>query len=216
MNRDEDFKKRKGKCWAVLKSYDGIWRSSASEDTKRQLFYALVEPIMTYGMIAWPMTVEYVNRINGQFGAMLRYALGLKSAFISRHTHSTERLYAGREFLSTLIVKRRMALTAHCWREHIDGRRLHPFLEILLWEVPDKYKRHSGGQKRTLQSSMLKEGNFLFVEELHNHMADREKSRRLVNYVATTSQETINARIHRRRELAEENELVFAWWFAEH
>src|ERR1700690_3058608 len=130
LDLEEDWKMKKGKAWGALKALDPIWPSSLDMETKRNLFYSLVEPILTYGVWTWPLTRTFLNRLDGCFGRMLRYALGLPPVSISRHTHHTEEVYGGHDFLSTMVLCRRLSFLGHALREHVENRRFHYCIEM--------------------------------------------------------------------------------------
>eukprot|EP00759_Apiculatamorpha_spiralis_P050563 PhF_6_TR4824/c4_g1_i10/m.6695 len=88
-------------------------------ETKRTLFQSLVEPIFSYGLHAWALTVAKRAQLNGTYGRMLRFALGLPPAFITRDIVGTEKLYGDLPFISSLIEKRTFTLLGHTLREHI-------------------------------------------------------------------------------------------------
>ena len=99
-----DWKIRKGKAWASLLSLKAVWKSEATIDCKRDLFYALIEPILSYGMIAWPLTLRFQDAVDATFSRMLRFALGLDPACVSRLEWPTESLY-GRDPSSPPLLK---------------------------------------------------------------------------------------------------------------
>jgi hypothetical protein len=54
----EDFKRRKGLAWCVIRKYNQVWRAKASMDSKHKLFQALVEPVLCYGAFTYPDLAE--------------------------------------------------------------------------------------------------------------------------------------------------------------
>lgn len=199
-----DWSVRQGKCWAALKSLKGVWESNISAEIKRALFYALIEPICTYGITAWPLTRKFEDVIDGCVGRMLRYALGLAPAYASRHDWPTEKLYDSHPFMSTLVRTRRLSLFAHCYRATYSKRVYHPFVDLLFWDLTDSHlKKHSGGQRITLQQSIFKDLNISFPEQLHNILM---KPARHIKRILDASQRVKYERINKRK--AAEAELL--------
>ena len=203
LNFDDELKRKKGKAWASIKAIDGVWHSCASMDVKRQLFRAIVEPILTYGLCAWPLTVERTQRVDGMFGRLLRYALGLPPAFVSHDLVGTEALYGDIPFLSTMMTSRRIDLIAHTLRAHVDGRT-HSLVDALLYDPTAgaiQTLQPRRGPHITVISSVLRQCRVEFPEQLVELMGDRRKSRALVREVERQAQETAYHRIGDRRVL---------------
>ena len=209
----KDLTKRAQKCWAALQSMKSIWKSNLGRDYKRNLFYALVEPIWTYGIGAWPLTRAYEDSLNGTFGRMLRFALGLKPAYVSRHTVHTEDLYGDKPFISTIIRTRRMNFLAHNFRAHCTSRVMHPFIQVLFWEVDaDTYGRYRGGQRMTFQTSLLRDARFEFMEQLIPIFVSNSSTTTLINQIRVEQQRLAWDRIHARRENAQDNRTIASIW----
>ena len=204
-----DLEKRKTKCWAALLSLKHLWKSNLRMPYKRDLAYALIEPIMSYGIGAWPLTREYEDAIDGAFGRMLRYACGLPPAFVSRELVPTEKLYGDHPFMSTHIRTRRISLLAHTFRATASGRINHPFVHLFFWEVPvELYQNRRGGQRLTLQRSILRDCECEFVEQLLPLFADNNRTAELIKHVTLTTQAAKMSRSALRREHAADNRTV--------
>jgi hypothetical protein len=165
---DAEFAKRSGCAWAALKSNHGIWKSHVKMKTKRQLFRAMVEPIVSYSLAAWPMTQTRADQLDGCFGRMLRFACGLPPAFISRDIVHTEKLYDGMSFLSAMVAKARAVVLGGAVAEHVKGVRVHQCARLLLYEPdPQQYplRRHKHAQE-TLQKTVLRDYHVAFPEQL--------------------------------------------------
>jgi hypothetical protein len=52
----DDFSRRKRLAFAVIREYSYVWRSEATVDAKHNLFMALVEPLLMYGVFTYPWT----------------------------------------------------------------------------------------------------------------------------------------------------------------
>ncbi len=205
----KDLTKRSQKCWAALQSLKSVWKSNLDLKWKRNLFYALVEPIWTYGIGAWPLTRAYEDALNGTFGRMLRFALGLKPAYVSRHTIHTEQLYGDKPFITTVIRTRRMNFIAHHLRATCTERIAHPFIQVLFWEVsPDVYGRRRGGQRVTLQASLLRDAHYEYMEQLIPILGKQASTAKLIEQIRTEQQTLAWQRIHARREAALDNRTI--------
>jgi hypothetical protein len=200
LDMEADLQSRKCKAWGALKSFSSIWRSTASLDTKRSLFYSLVEPIFTYAIWVWPLTLTVLNRLNSQFSRMLRYALGLPPAFISRETHHTEDIYDKKPFLSTMILGRRFSFLAHFWRDHNEFRNFHPGLEALKWVPPKSYKRRSGGQALTLQKAVMRDAGVETISDLLFLFDDRALCTKELHTIQKYEQQRCRENILKRRQ----------------
>ena len=75
-----DFQRRRKLAWGVINEYDRVWRSQAAFDAKKQLFVALVEPILLYGAFTYPDTQEVSEALHHTYARMLRRCVGLGRA----------------------------------------------------------------------------------------------------------------------------------------
>ena len=80
---DKELSAKKGKAWAQIKAYDFILRSTVHPDLKRQLFQALVEPILSFGSTSFRFLRSFCRELDAFYGRLLRYALGLPPAYVS-------------------------------------------------------------------------------------------------------------------------------------
>eukprot|EP00759_Apiculatamorpha_spiralis_P003696 PhF_6_TR11716/c3_g4_i1/m.19103 len=125
---NEEFGRRIKLAWCALRNVSTIWASNAKLETKRQLFRALIEPIFTYGLCAWPLNTSRRAEIDSAYSRMLRYALPPASITINTPDHwSTERVYGINEhhtpepwkstetsaFISTQLSVRRFTLLTY-------------------------------------------------------------------------------------------------------
>ena len=107
LDQDADFAVAKGKAWAALRKLSYVWKASIPAESKRSLFQALIEPILSYPMCAYTLDARTKEKLDSAYSAMLRYALGLKCAYLSREFMHTEELFAALPFLSTQLRVRR-------------------------------------------------------------------------------------------------------------
>jgi hypothetical protein len=93
----EDFNRRKGLSWAIIRKYRQIWAAKAPMDGKHKLFQALVEPCLSYGAFTYPDLAEVNATLHSTHARMLRHCLGLPRARSDQpgHHHTTEWLYYG-------------------------------------------------------------------------------------------------------------------------
>ena len=129
LNFDNDLAMRTGKAWGALKT---LLQSATTPQVKRTLFFALIEPIFSYGLAGWALTCTQLNRIDNKVSRMLRYALGLAPAFISRDTHHTEDIYGEYPFISAQILGRRIHMISHHLRA--QNREHHPYIRTHRWK----------------------------------------------------------------------------------
>ena len=151
---DDELKRKKGRAWAAVKKVDSLWHSNVCMKVKRKLFRSIVEPIMTYGLSAWSLTAYRRRRVDGMFGRILRYCLGLQSAYLSHDLVGTEQLYGDIPFLSTMLSTRRISLVAHTLRAHLD-RRYHSLTAVLLFDPVDL--KPLRGPRITVVSDLLRQ-----------------------------------------------------------
>eukprot|EP00759_Apiculatamorpha_spiralis_P052003 PhF_6_TR5579/c2_g2_i6/m.7990 len=196
---NEDFAARRRKAWSALTKFTGIWKSNLLMDTKRNLFQSLVEPIFSYGLHAWALTVAKRAQLNGTYGRMLRFALGLPPAFISRDVVGTEKLYGDLPFISCLIEKRTFTLLGHTLREHLRGTRVHQYATILLFDPKEIYPKKRNAPRITVVSRILRNCKIEFVEQLSTLVQNRSTCRKVAHDILLTHQNEENLRRVRRR-----------------
>jgi hypothetical protein len=174
---EKDFARRKKIAWGAVAKYKGTWKSNAPWDTKRALFSALVEPLLSYGLVAWPMTIARERQLDGLYSRMLRAALGLPPAFLSREYAPTERIYGPLPFFSEQMARRRVGFFGHALREHERGV-IHPVIDILKYQ---SWKRRNtewkGGGRRTVQRTLMLDCGVTSIDELLEVLRDRDECR---------------------------------------
>jgi exonuclease III len=205
---ESDWGIKKGKAWAILNTFQSIWDSRVNWEYKRRLFRSLIEPIFTYGLCAWPLTAARTARINATFGRMLRKALGLPSVKVSYKNHNfvhTEELYKDCPFLSTSVRKQRTRMVLKALKEHNEGIRTHPFIDVLYFELGEDKKKNfkaKRGPRISLSSSLLHDLEIdPQVEPLVTLELCTEDIEAHCELVAELSQKEYWATIKRRREL---------------
>ena len=105
----EDFNRRKGLAWGIIRKYTQVWAAKAPMDSKHKLFQALVEPVLSYGAFTYPDLAEVNSVLHHSHARMLRYCLGLPRANTEHSDHKpTEWLYYG---LSKMRGKTRTSAT---------------------------------------------------------------------------------------------------------
>lgn len=196
---EKEFESKRGKTWAILRTFQHIWSSNVAMHVKRQLFRSLVEPVWTYGLCAWPLTVSRTQRLDGAYGKQLRYACGLPPAYISHESVHTEQLYGDTPFLSTMLRARRLKLIGHAVREHIEERRAHPLVDVLLFE-PGVQFPPKRGPRTTISQNLMKECHVAYIEQLIEIFTNRKKCKHFVSQVFSNAQSEVWSRINRRRQ----------------
>lgn len=197
LDYETDLRRRKRIAWAAIVKYKGTWKSQAPWETKRMLFNALVEPLLSYGLVAWPMTEARLRQLDGLHARLLRAALGLPPAFLSRGYASTERIYGNLPFFSEQLAKRRVTFFAHTAREHSRGTTHYCIDAILHLRGSDK--EFYGGGVRTLQRQLMLDYEVSTPEELKLWMEDRDETRAVALKAAQTARKKKIAEILRRR-----------------
>ena len=204
---EKDWGIKKGKAWAIVNVFQSLWTSKVKWEYKRRLFRSLIEPIFTYGLCAWPLTITRTARINATFGRMMRKTLGLPSVKISYFKPNfvhTEKLYRDCPFLSTSIRKQRTKMVLKALKDHIEGARLHPFIDILYFELgEDKIKNFKAirGPRNSVSSSLIRDLDIqpdiepmIFLENLTENIDEACES------VALSAQTEYWEAIEHRRE----------------
>lgn len=186
----------KGKAWAALRKLSYVWKAPIPAESKRSLFLALIEPILSYPMCAYTLDARTTEKLDSAYSAMLRYALGLKCAYISREFMHTEELFAALPFLSTQLRVRRMSFLAHLCREHFEGRRYHPMITALFWDFSDFKK---GKARYSLREDILYDARVQYPQQLFEIFMSRAKCKKLLQQLARNSQVERWSIIHKRR-----------------
>eukprot|EP00759_Apiculatamorpha_spiralis_P049216 PhF_6_TR44202/c2_g1_i5/m.67838 len=173
---ETEFSKRRACAWAAVRTFTPVWQSDAPTEAKRRLFSALVDPIFTYAMHTWPMTVERSRNIDGSYGRLLRFALGLPPACISRHLVHTESLYGNQPFVSSVIAERRVKFVGHVLRayEHPTTPTLHPLAEVIGYDTTHLPGRR--GPRITLLSTVFRNLRVQYLEQLLDILTNKTKA----------------------------------------
>jgi hypothetical protein len=190
-----DWRMRVGRAWAALTKYAGIWRAKVDQDVKRQLFRALVEPILTYGLVAYAPSVSFERKLDAAYNRMLRYALGLPPVVVSREV-KTELLYSGMDYISATVAQRRITLLGHVARDHFEQRARHPLVQILFHDLRLKRRR---GRRSTIVGGLLREAKCADLDELWTLLLDRDRTRAAAKRALDDATTRVDARIRLRR-----------------
>lgn len=182
----EDFKRRTGLAWAVIRTYRQVWASRAPMDVKQQLFQALAEPALSYGAFTYPQKAEVDDVLHSTHTRMLRHCLGLPKASVSLNAghvqhFRTEWLYYGTDqvrgkslksatlTLPAKVLRQRLSALGHWVRDHYYREQLeegnppnrkHPVIDVLRFRPSDNYLQHRGGVHRTVQDTYTEAVNF--------------------------------------------------------
>jgi hypothetical protein len=196
---ETEFAVRTGKAWAALKKFHDVWKSNAPRNTKRLLFRVLVEPILTYGLGDFGLTATRVNRIDGLFGSMLRYAVGLPSVKASHRlgysTASTEEVYGDVPFLSATISLQRLKLIAKA----LQSTRDHPLIRVL--EADTTHLVEKRRRPVSVLQSTYVDLRIAYAPQLLHYLSPAKSAGTLAE-VAEELQAKRWAKVHHRRQLA--------------
>ena len=139
-----DLRRRRGLAWAALRSVRSVLLSEALEDeTRAQLFRAVVETVLLYNAETWTLTDALEKQLDSAHAAMLRAAFGVRCG---PGSETNVALYARTRLSrpSDLLRARRLRLTGHVIRS--ENRCREPLHELLLLELQGPRRR---GQGRT-------------------------------------------------------------------
>ena len=171
----EDFTRRKGLAWAIVRKYRQVWASKSPMDAKQKLFQALVEPALSYGAITYPDLAEVATTLHSTHSRMLRHCLGLPRADPSHEHHKeTEWLYYGvshklkktnRSAILTLpgaVLRQRLSALGHWVRDHYYRLQLgegplrrHPVIDVLRFDPSCSHQQRAQGNINTLRDAYL-------------------------------------------------------------
>jgi len=139
-----DLRRRRGLAWAALRSVRSVLLSEALEDeTRAQLFGAVVETVLLYNAETWTLTDALEKQLDSAHAAMLHAAFGVRCG---PGSETNVALYARTRLSrpSDLLRARRLRLTGHVIRS--ENRCREPLHELLLLELQGPRRR---GQGRT-------------------------------------------------------------------
>ncbi len=169
LDPEADWRKKSGRCWAALREYDHVWRSTAPRELKRKLAFGLIIPILTYALCTAPLTVALERRIHGAVGRMLRYALDVKRQENGDYEITTEEVYGPFPLILTQLQESRLSFIGHALRAHFHREvpTAFPLCELFDWEPPDcKRRRPRNTFVQTVKNDMAMSGRVYSVLEL--------------------------------------------------
>ena len=192
-----DFRTKIGKCWAILKSYDGIWDCGAAADVKTRLFDALISPVLLSGSIFWPTTQVFVDRVHGVTNRMLRYVLRCDFKTPS------ETLRPTRPLITTQILQQRLSAWGHWIRAHYLHQTHHICIE--LFARPHlKLKKRRGGQRQQFWKSLCLDAGVDLPEDLVEFAVDKRKWEKLIkSRMREHEPRRFSLILHRRKQRGE-------------
>ena len=178
----DDFRNRVKQSWFILKSYDRVWKSSASSDAKRKLFYALIVPILSYAAFSYPQTQTCRRELHTSCNSLLRYALNVKIEYDDQPLHMhTESLYGTMPTLPTVVAYHYLSSYGHWVRDTFVRNVIHPLVNILSERMKETMKRT--GSRHTPQFN-LEVLSQLSPEDATALALDRSKWKRLCCNIA--------------------------------
>jgi hypothetical protein len=145
------------------------------------------------------MTTTRQRQLDGMHARMLRAALGLPPAIVSRTHAPTERIYGSLPFFSEQMAKRRVAFFGHALREHERGVH-HQVVSVLLHATEKKKaKEWNGGGRRTVARGLMLDCRVDHIEPLAEILRSREKCRKAAHDAGRAAREARIAEILKRR-----------------
>lgn len=193
---EKEFAKRKGCAWAAINSFDAVWTSDVKMDLKRSLFKSLVDPIFTYAAHTWALTKTQMVEVDGTYGRLLRRALGLHPAFLSRDIVHTEKLYGDLPFISSVIAERKFKFCAHVFRATALRDDRHALAYALAFDT--SHLRPKVGAQSTFMATLARDARLDF-DGLHPVFKDRAKSLAVATEIRAERQTERYRAIYRNR-----------------
>jgi hypothetical protein len=130
---------------------------------------------------------------------MLRAALGLPPALVSREHAPTERIYGTLPFFSEQMAKRRVAFFGHALREHERGVH-HRVIDMLQYSSKRKREKEwTGGGRRTVTRGLMLDCRVDHIDALVEILRNRAKCRKAAHDAAVVARETRIQEIMKRR-----------------
>lgn len=144
---------RRAQAWRASHLLRKFFNSSASDDSKKQLFRAAVEPILLYGLEGVPMTATREKTIDAHYRALLRYALGIH--FPERISSRDLMSRTGVPELSDTLRRRRQRLIGHGLRNYHRGCATP--LALVLLNPPSERLRRGQAQTQCLLDTLFQD-----------------------------------------------------------
>jgi endonuclease/exonuclease/phosphatase family metal-dependent hydrolase len=116
----DDFRRRKTLAWQTIRRFSWVWQGPRSTDEeKRRLFTALVEPIVTYSVASYPWTAAVRSALDRTLQKMLRHCMAVRVAFNNLDAHRPiEELLGDAPYFSAKIAALRLQHFGHRLRQH--------------------------------------------------------------------------------------------------
>ncbi|KAI8502220.1 hypothetical protein Bbelb_198080 [Branchiostoma belcheri] len=172
---EKDVYIRIAKAWGALNDLRPIWKSTLSDNIKRNFFRAVVESVLLYGSSTWTLTRKLESKLDGTYTRMLRAVLNKSWT----HHPSKAELYGTLPPVSATIRERRARFAGHCYR---NKREL--VSNLLLW-APTHGHSSLGRPHRTYIDQLAEDAG-VRAEHLGQLMADRAAWRERVDSVRAT------------------------------
>lgn len=165
-------KARRAKAWGAEKRLHCLFHSDAPPQLKTRIFRATVEQVLLYGIEALTMTEKLAKTLNGNYDALLRYALGIHHP--EHISTNALRGLTGTVPCRLLAAERRFRLIGHLVR-HQDEQ---PAAAIINHMPTEPWRR--GGWNRTtwrstMETDLAQRG--LSLEDAHGRLRWRRKTR---------------------------------------
>lgn len=172
---EKDVLIRMSKAWSALDRLKVIWKSTLSEQIKKNFFRAVVESVLLYGSTSWTLTKKLQSKLDGTYTRMLRAILNIHWS-----THPTiAQLYGNLPRISATLKERRTKFAGHCYRSTEEV-----VSDLILW-TPRHGTSKTGRPYKTYIKQLMEDTD-CHLEDLPKVMKDRELWRDRVNMVRAT------------------------------
>jgi hypothetical protein len=179
-----DFKKRVKHAWFLTHSFSRVWKSNVPVTVKRNLFQAVIVPVLTYASFTYPATAECHRTMHTTCNALLRAALNTTIRWDNPETHMhTEVLYGDLPTLPAMQTFHLLTAFGHWVRDDLERDRDHAVFDILLAPPPTTGSRrtHTAHNLRSHLQHLTQLPSF---EDVVECAQDRQRWRRAATSAA--------------------------------
>jgi exonuclease III len=115
-------------AWDAARKCRRIWKTPIfPTKLKRNLFQSTVESVLLYGAETWTLTKTLMNRLEGSYNKLFRYALDIK--FTERITNAE--IFKDFPPLHVRLQARRLQFAGHCYRSSQSAPQ--PISDLIFW-----------------------------------------------------------------------------------
>jgi hypothetical protein len=203
-----DFARRRSLAWITARKFDPMWKAAIPPDLKRELFTALIVPLLCYSALSYPLsTVRCQAIMQGAYGKLLRYCTGVR--LWSHHAGSWHRLHNEDAHGKLPCFKAQLwhillRNFGHWIRDHFDRNTEHPVIDVFLTENISTATRKRGGKKIGPLDSLLNITGLNCFADVCDIACDRAKWKALAKRRVIEAQRDFTSASLRRRSETEE------------